>query len=83
MKSLTETSTLLINTLQDLNQEIRQRLSSTHFSTGQEMKSLEAWLQQAELLVKHLENDLCLISQHMQILKKELSESQNKELLKA
>ena len=83
MKSLTETSTLLTSTLQDLNQEIRQRLSSTHFSTGQEMRNLEQWLQQAELLVKHLENDLCLISQHMQILKTGLSESQSKELLKA
>ena len=83
MKSLTETSTLLTKSLQDLNQEIRLKLSSMHCSTGQEMRNLEAWLQQADLLVKHLENDLCLISQHMQILKTELSESQNKELLKA
>ena len=82
MRSLEETYTLLTNTLQDLNQEIRQRLSSTHCCTVLEMLNLEQWQEEAETLVVNLENDLCLISQHLQILKTRLQETQPKDSLK-
>ena len=78
MKSLTETYTLLTNTLQDLNQEIRLKLSSMHSCTVLETQNLEQWQVEAERLVANLENDLCLISQHLQILKTELLEKQHK-----
>ena len=80
MKSLTETYTPLINSLQDLNQEIRQRLSSTHYSTEQEMKNLVAWQEEVDELVKNLENLSSIIYHHSQILKiklQELSQNEN------
>jgi hypothetical protein len=40
MKSLEETYIQLTNTLRDLNQEIKQKLSSMHYCTGQEMQNL-------------------------------------------
>ena len=72
MKSLEETYILLTKTLRDLNQEIKQKLSSTPYSTEQEMRNLVRWQAEAQVLVDCLENDLCVISQHMQILKEEL-----------
>ena len=71
MKSLMETYTPLIKSLQDLNQEIRRRLSSMPSCTGQEMQSLGVWLGDLEQLEKDLKNASCLISQHSQILKLE------------
>ena len=53
MKSLMETYTL-IKSLQDLNQEIRLRLSSMPSCTGQEMQSLGVWLGDLEQLEKDL-----------------------------
>ena len=82
MKSLTETYTLLTSTLQDLNQEIRLKLSSTHSCTVLEMLNLEQWQEEAAVLVANLENDLCLISQHLQLLKTRLQETQPKDSLK-
>jgi GTP-sensing pleiotropic transcriptional regulator CodY len=78
MKSLTETSILLTSTLRDLNQEIQQRLSSTRCCTVQEMRNLVRWQEEAQLLVNVLENDLCIISQHTQLLKQELQQRQPK-----
>ena len=54
MKSLTETYTPLIKNLLDLNQEIRQRLSSMPSSTEQEMQSLGLWLEEVERMAKEL-----------------------------
>ena len=56
MKSSMETSTQLTNDLQDLNQEIRQRLSSMRYSTEPEMQSLGQWLKETETEAKSLEN---------------------------
>ena len=76
MKSLTEIYTQQTKDLQDLNQEIRQRLSSMRSCTEQEMQNLEVWHWAAQNLVENLNNDLCLISQHLQILKTALLEKQ-------
>ena len=78
MKSLEETYTLLTSSLRDLNQEIRLKLSSTHCCTGQETRNLVRWREEAQVLVDCLESDLCLISQHMQILKDELHKRQHR-----
>ena len=56
MKSLMETYTPLIKSLQDLNQEIRLRLSSMPYYTEQEMLSLEQWLEEVRVLEGTLEN---------------------------
>ena len=79
MKSLTETYTPLIKNLQDLNQEIRLRLSYTHCSTEQEMKSSEAWLEEVRGLVKNLENHSSIIYHHSQLLEIKLQEQRQKE----
>lgn len=76
MKSLEETSILLTSTLRDLNHEIQQKLSSTRCCTALETQNLVRWREEAQVLVDCLESDLCLISQHMQILKEELVKRQ-------
>ena len=76
MKSLTEMYTPLIKNLRDLNQEIRLRHLSMRSYTEQEMKSLEAWLEEAEQLVRDLENLSLIIFQHLQISKTKLRERQ-------
>ena len=78
MQSLQAIYTQLTNTLQNLNQEIKQKLSSTHSCTVLEMQNLEQWQVEANKLVKNLENDLCLISQHLQLLRTALLEKQGK-----
>ena len=75
MKSLMETYTPLTNSLQDLNQEIRQKLSSMHFYTEQEMRNLAVWQEEVDALVKDLDNLSSIISHHSQILKIKLQES--------
>ena len=40
-------------------------------SMGQEMESLGQWLEEMQKMVQSLDNDLCLISQHLQILDSE------------
>ena len=79
MKSLTEIFTQPTKDLQDLNQEIKLKLSSTVYCTEQEMRSLEAWQEEAQNLVDNLNKDLCLISQHLQILETALLEKQQTE----
>ena len=71
MKSLTETYTPLIKDLQDLNQEIRRKLSFMHSYTEQEMRSLEQWLEEAEKLVVNLEGISSIISHHLTTLRTE------------
>ena len=66
----------LTSTLQDLNLEIRRRHSSMHCCTAQEMKSLEAWLEEAETLVQGLDNLSSIIFHHLQISKIKLQELQ-------
>ena len=69
MKLLTETSTQLIKRLQDLNQEIRQKLSSMPSYTQQEMNDLALWLEEVEQMVKDYDNNFLIIHQHLNILK--------------
>ena len=71
MKSLTETYTPLIKNLQDLNQEIRQKLSSMPSYTAQEMRNLGLWLEEVERLARNLENLSLIICHHSQLLKTE------------
>ena len=71
MRYSTETFTPLIKSLQGLNEEIRLRLSSMPSSMGQEMESLGQWLEEMLEMVQNLDNDLCLISHHLQILNSE------------
>ena len=82
MKSLMETYTPLIKSLQDLNQEIRLRLSSMPYYTEQEMLSLEQWLEEVRVLEGTLENHLLVISHHSRLLKIELLEQQHAATLK-
>ena len=78
MKLLMETFTQLTNTLLDLNQEIRLKLSSTHSFTEQEIKSLEASLKEVEQRVSSCENAFLLVYQHTNLLKNELTEQLQK-----
>ena len=78
MKLLMETFTQLTKTLLDLNQEIRQRLSSMHSSTEPEMKRLEALLKEAEQKVNGCENAFLIVSLHIELLNKELIEQRQK-----
>ena len=65
MKSLTETFTPLIKNLQDLNQEIRVRLSSTAYFMGPEMRSLLSWSEEVSKMAQDLENhSLFVRSEH-------------------
>ena len=82
MKSLTETYTPQIKTLQALNLEIRQRLSSMHSCTEQEMQSLGLWLEEVELLVKDLDNVSLIISHHSRLLRDEYREKLKADSLK-
>jgi nanoRNase/pAp phosphatase (c-di-AMP/oligoRNAs hydrolase) len=74
MKLSTETFTQLTNSLLDLNQEMRQKLSSMHSFTGQEMKKLEASLKEIEQTVSDCENAFLLVYQHLELLRNELTE---------
>ena len=76
MKSLTVISTQQINDLLDLNQEIRQKLSSMPSYTEQEMKSLGQWLEEVERLAKTLENLSYIICHHSQLLRREFQTHQ-------
>ena len=73
MKSLRETYTPLIKNLQDLNQEIRRRLSSMPSSTEQEMQSLGQWLDEAERQVSSLDNASLMVSHHLRSLRIEFN----------
>ena len=71
MRLSTETYTQLIKSLQDLNQELRLRLSSMPYYTAQEMLNLEQWLEEVEEQAKTLENLSSVIYQHSQLLRTE------------
>ena len=79
MKSLTDTSTLITKELRDLNQEVREKLSATRYSTALETPSLEQWLVEAEMLVQNLENYSLIISQHLKLLRIEWDEHLKKD----
>ena len=82
MKSLTETYIPLTKSLQDLNQEVRQKLSSMRSSTEQEMKKLEQWQGEVEKLVKDLESILSIIYHHLRLSRVELGEHVKRDTLK-
>ena len=74
MSFSTETYTQQIKWLRDLNQEIRQKLSSMHSCTEQEMQSLERWSEETQTMVDDLDNLSSIISLHLKFLKTELQE---------
>ena len=78
MKLLTEISTRGIKELQDFNQEIRQRLSSMHSCTEQEMQRLDKWLEEAKKMEQDLRNASLLINLHLSDLERKLRELQRK-----
>ena len=82
MKLSTEIFTQLTNNLLDLNQEMRQKLSSMPLYTEQEMKKLEASLKETEQMVRGCENAFLVVFQHLELLKNELTEQQRKVILK-
>ena len=79
MKSLTETYTPLIKNLHDLNQEIRRRLSYTHFVMGPATSSSQQFLEEAQQMQKELENISLIISHHLDLLKIKLQEQQTED----
>ena len=74
----TETYIQLIKTGRDLNQEIRQKLSSMPSYTALEMQKLEQSLEEAKEKVEELNNLFSLISEHLRLLEIELQEKQNR-----
>ena len=82
MKYSMEIYTQLIKSLQDLNQEIRQRHSSMHSCTEQEMQSLEAWLVEIKKMAQDLDNCSLIINHHLNILEIELRERQREDISK-
>ena len=74
MKLSTETFIPLIKKLQDLNQEIRQKHSSTRSFTEQETKSLVQSCKETERMVNDLENLSSIVSLHLKLLEIELTE---------
>ena len=82
MKLLTETYTPLIKNLQDLNQEIRLRLSSMPSYTEQEMRSLGPWLEEVQKMVRDLDNHSSIIYHHLGILREEYQQRLKKDSLK-
>ena len=71
MKLSTETSTNVINKLQDLNQEIRAKLSSMHSCTEQEIKKLDKWLEETQKMEQDLKNISLLITLHLEDFERE------------
>ena len=74
-----EIYTKQIRNLQDLNQEIRQRLSSMHLSTEQEMKNLAKWLEEKETMVSDFENVFLPICHHLKLLREEFEKLQEED----
>ena len=62
--------------LQDLNQEIRQRHSSMHLYTEQEMQNLGVWLEETERVVKDLENNSLIIIPSFKTLREKVQRAQ-------
>ena len=75
MKSSTEIFTALTKDLQDLNQEIRQKLSSMPSYTELEMQRLGQWLKQVSQEVNNCENSFLIVSHHLNLLSNEYNET--------
>ena len=78
MKSLTEIYTPLIRNLQDLNLEIRRKLSSMPSYTEQEMQNLAKWLEEIKEMAKDLENNSLIVTHHLNLLEIEYKEQQQR-----
>ena len=74
MKSSTATFTQLTKNLQDLNQEIRQRLSSMHSYTVPEMQNLGLYLSKVRQEVDNCETHFLIVSHHLRLLSNEYRE---------
>ena len=74
-----EIYTQQIKWLQDLNQEIRQRLSYMLSCTELEKKRLEALSEEQVAMVEDLRKTSSLIRQHLKIYETELQSCLNKE----
>ena len=74
MNFSTETYTQQIKMLRDLNQDLRQKLSSMHSYTEQETLNLVQWLEETQKMVDDLDNLSSIISLHLKFLKTELRE---------
>ena len=75
-----ETYIQLIKNLQDLNQEIKQKLLSMPLYTEQEMKRLEVWLELTEKQVKNLETVFSPTSLHLKTLREEFEMLREKDI---
>ena len=82
MKFSTETFTQQIKNLQDLNREIRLKLSYMPSYTEQEMQNLVQLSGEMLVLAKRLEADSLLVCQHLNLLLKELQEKQKEDTSK-
>ena len=74
MKFSTETFTQQIKNLQDLNREIRLKLSYMPSYTEQEMQNLVQLSGEMRVLALRLEQDSLLVYQHLDLLLKELQQ---------
>ena len=74
MKFSTETFTQPINTFQDFNREIRLKLSYMPSYTVQEMQNLARLSGEMRVLALRLEQDSLMVSQHLEILQRELQQ---------
>ena len=79
MMSLTETYTRLTKDLREFNQEIRRKLSSMPLYTEREMRDLEKWLVEAELMAKDLKTAFSAICPHLKLLRKEYNKLQKED----
>ena len=82
MKFSTEIFTQPIKDLQDLNREIRLKLSYMPSYTEQEMQNLVRLSGEMRVLALRLEQDSLLVSQHLGILLKELQQKLKEDTLK-
>ena len=76
MQSLTEPFTPRTNELQAFNLEIRQKLLSMPSCTRREIESLEAWLEEAQAVGRHLENISLIIYHHLELFRIKLEQQQ-------
>ena len=82
MKFSTAIFTQPIKNLQDLNREIRLKLSYMPSYILREMQDLEQLSAEMLVLAKRLEADSLMVSQHLELLLRECREMQRKESLK-
>ena len=82
MKFSMETFTQQISSLQDLNREIRLKLSYMPSYTEQEMQNFERLSGEMRVLALRLEQDSLMVSQHLGLLQKECKETLRKKFSK-